>query len=124
MAAKELAERGFEVLVLEAGPPVIPERDLNSHKAPFNRCIAALALPVGRAMTNGCRIPLANSATTSTSKTPSILTRPIRENHSCDETARMLHGLYCYVVDALYGERTDEKLASAALGELNRVFAG
>lgn len=41
-----------------------------------------------------------------------------------DETARTLHGLYCYVVDALYGERTDEKLAAAAINELNRVFAG
>ena len=43
---------------------------------------------------------------------------------SLDETARTLHGLYCYVVDALYGERTDERLAAAAIGELNRVFAG
>jgi hypothetical protein len=41
-----------------------------------------------------------------------------------DDTARMLHGLYCYVVDALYGERSDEKLAAAAISELNRVFAG
>ena len=40
-----------------------------------------------------------------------------------DETARTLHGLYCYVVDALYGERADEKLAAAAISELNRVFA-
>ena len=32
MAAKELTERGMEVLVLEAGPPVNPERDMNSHK--------------------------------------------------------------------------------------------
>jgi choline dehydrogenase-like flavoprotein len=29
-AAKELTERGFQVLVLEAGPPVNPERDFNS----------------------------------------------------------------------------------------------
>ncbi|HWN97671.1 MAG TPA: hypothetical protein VNS63_00205 [Blastocatellia bacterium] len=35
MAAKELTERGLEVLVLEAGPPVIPERDMNSHQWPF-----------------------------------------------------------------------------------------
>ena len=41
-----------------------------------------------------------------------------------DDTARTLHGLYCYVVDALYGERKDEKLAAAATRELNRVFAG
>jgi len=41
-----------------------------------------------------------------------------------DDTARTLHGLYCYVVDALYGERADEKLAAAAISELNRVFAG
>lgn len=41
-----------------------------------------------------------------------------------DDTARTLHGLYCYVVDALYGERADEKLAAAAIRELNRVFAG
>jgi len=41
-----------------------------------------------------------------------------------DDTARTLHGLYCYAVDALYGEQADEKLAAAAIGELNRVFAG
>jgi hypothetical protein len=41
-----------------------------------------------------------------------------------DDTARALHGLYCYVVDALYGERVDESLAAAAIRELNRVFAG
>ena len=41
-----------------------------------------------------------------------------------DDTARSLHGLYCYVVDALYGELADEKLAAAAISELNRVFAG
>lgn len=41
-----------------------------------------------------------------------------------DDTASTLHGLYCYVVDALYGERADEKLAAAAIRELNRVFAG
>ena len=31
MAAKELTERGFEVLVLEAGPPVNPQRDFSTH---------------------------------------------------------------------------------------------
>ena len=41
-----------------------------------------------------------------------------------DETAETLHGLYCNVVDALYGEQSDEKLAAAAIRELNRVFAG
>ena len=41
-----------------------------------------------------------------------------------DNTAETLHGLYCYVVDALYGERADEKLAATAISELNRVFAG
>ncbi len=35
MAAKELTERGMEVLVLEAGPPVNPERDLSSHRWPY-----------------------------------------------------------------------------------------
>jgi hypothetical protein len=41
-----------------------------------------------------------------------------------DDTARALHGLYCYVVDALYGERADDRLAAAAIAELNRVFTG
>jgi choline dehydrogenase-like flavoprotein len=35
MAAKELTGRGLEVLVLEAGPPVNPERDLGSHRWPY-----------------------------------------------------------------------------------------
>ena len=35
MAAKELTERGMEVLVLEAGPPVIPQRDLSMHRWPY-----------------------------------------------------------------------------------------
>jgi choline dehydrogenase-like flavoprotein len=35
MAAKELTERGLEVLVLEAGPPVDPKRDFSSHKFPY-----------------------------------------------------------------------------------------
>lgn len=34
-AAKELTERGFRVLVLEAGPPVNPERDFTHHKWPY-----------------------------------------------------------------------------------------
>ena len=41
-----------------------------------------------------------------------------------DDTARTLHGLYCYVVDALYGERIDERLGAAAISELNRIFTG
>ena len=40
-----------------------------------------------------------------------------------DDTAKTLHGLYCYVVDALYGEQPDQKLATAAIKELNRVLA-
>ena len=35
MAAKELTERGMDVLVLEAGPPVNPERDLSTHRWPY-----------------------------------------------------------------------------------------
>lgn len=35
MAAKELTEKGFEVLVLEAGPPVDPARDFSMHTWPY-----------------------------------------------------------------------------------------
>ena len=35
LAAKELTERGHEVLVLEAGPPVNPARDFTQHRFPF-----------------------------------------------------------------------------------------
>jgi choline dehydrogenase-like flavoprotein len=35
MAAKELTERGQTVLVLEAGPPVNPQRDFTMHKWPY-----------------------------------------------------------------------------------------
>src|SRR5437879_5206078 len=35
MAAKELTARGFEVLVLEAGPPVNPARDFTHHTWPY-----------------------------------------------------------------------------------------
>src|SRR5262245_58356973 len=35
MAAKELTEHGFEVLVLEAGPPVDPARDFSMHSWPY-----------------------------------------------------------------------------------------
>jgi glucoside 3-dehydrogenase (cytochrome c) catalytic subunit len=36
MTAKELTERGMEVLVLEAGPPVNPLRDLGTHRWPYD----------------------------------------------------------------------------------------
>ena len=35
MAAKELTDKGLEVLVLEAGPPVNPLRDLSNHQWPW-----------------------------------------------------------------------------------------
>ncbi|MBS1806723.1 MAG: GMC family oxidoreductase [Acidobacteria bacterium] len=35
MAAKELTEKGMEVLVLEAGPPVNPARDFSMHTWPY-----------------------------------------------------------------------------------------
>lgn len=35
MAAKELTERGFEVLVLEAGPPIDPARDFAMNKSAY-----------------------------------------------------------------------------------------
>ncbi|HYE73231.1 MAG TPA: FAD-binding protein, partial [Blastocatellia bacterium] len=35
MAAKELTEKGLEVLVLEAGPLVNPTRDFSMHTQPF-----------------------------------------------------------------------------------------
>ena len=34
-AAKELTEKGLETLVLEAGPPVVPEEDYNEHTPPW-----------------------------------------------------------------------------------------
>ncbi len=34
-AAKELTEKGLETLVLEAGPPVVPERRLQRAHAPL-----------------------------------------------------------------------------------------
>src|SRR5256885_13868766 len=45
MAAKQLTEHGFEVLVLEAGPPVIPERDFTSHKWPYESMYRGLGPP-------------------------------------------------------------------------------
>ncbi|HMV50719.1 MAG TPA: NAD(P)/FAD-dependent oxidoreductase, partial [Blastocatellia bacterium] len=35
MAAKELTERGFEVLLLEAGPPINPKREFSMNKFSF-----------------------------------------------------------------------------------------
>ncbi|MGH9823774.1 MAG: GMC family oxidoreductase N-terminal domain-containing protein, partial [Blastocatellia bacterium] len=35
MSAKELTEKGMEVLVLEAGPPADPVRDMNTHEWPW-----------------------------------------------------------------------------------------
>src|SRR5437763_15070573 len=45
MAAKQLTEHGFEVLVLEAGPPVNPERDLNTHKNPWESMYRGFGKP-------------------------------------------------------------------------------
>ena len=45
MAAKELTERGFQVLVLEAGPPVNPARDFNSHKWPYESMYRGFGKP-------------------------------------------------------------------------------
>jgi choline dehydrogenase-like flavoprotein len=45
MAAKELTERGMEVLVLEAGPPVNPERDLSSHRWPYESMYRGFGAP-------------------------------------------------------------------------------
>ena len=45
MAAKELTERGMRVLVLEAGPPVIPERDLSSHRWPYESMYRGFGAP-------------------------------------------------------------------------------
>jgi choline dehydrogenase-like flavoprotein len=45
MAAKELTERGLEVLVLEAGPPVNPQRDLNNHEWPWEAMYRGFGAP-------------------------------------------------------------------------------
>ncbi len=45
MAAKELTEHGFQVLVLEAGPPVNPARDFMSHKWPYESMYRGLGPP-------------------------------------------------------------------------------
>ncbi|HKP85645.1 MAG TPA: hypothetical protein VJZ26_06100 [Blastocatellia bacterium] len=40
-----------------------------------------------------------------------------------DETGRALHGLYSSIVDALYGKEADAQMASAVIGELNKLLA-
>jgi len=45
MAAKQLTEHGMEVLVLEAGPPVNRERDMNSHKSPWQSMYRGFGAP-------------------------------------------------------------------------------
>ena len=45
MAAKELTERGLEVLVLEAGPPVNPARDFTSHQWPYDDMYRGMGPP-------------------------------------------------------------------------------
>lgn len=38
-SAKELAERGLKVLVLERGPEVIPERDFKDQLSPWGKSV-------------------------------------------------------------------------------------
>jgi choline dehydrogenase-like flavoprotein len=45
MAAKELTEAGFQVLVLEAGPPVNPARDFTSHQWPYDTMYRGFGAP-------------------------------------------------------------------------------
>lgn len=45
MAAKELTEKGLEVLVLEAGPPVNPARDLSNHEWPWGNVYRNIGPP-------------------------------------------------------------------------------
>ena len=49
MAAKELTERGLQVLVLEAGPPVNPRRDLSMHRWPYESMYRGYGPPGWRA---------------------------------------------------------------------------
>jgi choline dehydrogenase-like flavoprotein len=49
MAAKELTERGLQVLVLEAGPPVNPARDLSQHTWPYQDMYRGVGPPNWRA---------------------------------------------------------------------------
>ena len=80
MAAKELTERGFEVLVLEAGPPVKRDRDLSSHRWPFQSSTGASARPGGGARAVDADDRERVQPPTSTSKTQNTRTRPTREN--------------------------------------------
>jgi choline dehydrogenase-like flavoprotein len=45
MAAKELTEKGLDVLVLEAGPPVNPARDLSNHEWPWQNAYRSFGPP-------------------------------------------------------------------------------
>jgi choline dehydrogenase-like flavoprotein len=45
MAAKELTERGLEVLVLEAGPPINPARDYSQHTWPYEDMYRGMGPP-------------------------------------------------------------------------------
>ncbi len=49
MAAKELTQRGLEVLVLEAGPPVNPQKDISQHLFPFQDMYRGFGPPNWRA---------------------------------------------------------------------------
>jgi hypothetical protein len=40
-----------------------------------------------------------------------------------DNTGRALQGVYSAIVDALYGKQTDERMATAAIAELNKLLA-
>ena len=40
-----------------------------------------------------------------------------------DDAGRDLQGLYSMIVDALYGQEKDDRMAAAAVGELNKLFA-
>ncbi|HKP86294.1 MAG TPA: hypothetical protein VJZ26_09365, partial [Blastocatellia bacterium] len=40
-----------------------------------------------------------------------------------DATGRALHGVYSAIIEALYGKRTDERLATAAITELNKMLS-
>lgn len=39
-----------------------------------------------------------------------------------DDTGRALHGVYSAIVEALYGKQTDERLATAAVAELDKML--
>jgi hypothetical protein len=39
-----------------------------------------------------------------------------------DESGRALHSLYSSIVDALYGPKADVQMASAVVGEINKLF--